>query len=136
VPKVSFGANAYRGRFPVGTIEILRQPTSGEAVIPDDSTSTSSFGMDVNVRNQAYTWGGAVAVVVNGRRWFALMQQSIRAFPCSKRPKPRLYTRVLPTFVSFNGRNGGRGCMRVSRLRAGEPWAVLFAFGRTCDLTP
>jgi hypothetical protein len=90
----------------------------------------SIFGMDVNTRNQAYTWGGFVALIVRGAARNITINQTdpAKSLHCPTRPKPQLMTSSLPAGVWVGRKYLGRSWMQLSRS-GGAGWTLTVAFG-------
>lgn len=112
------------------SFEVLRDPT-GKAAVTPDAKSIGAFGMDVNVENQAYTWGAGLIFGVNGRRAKLIFNQTDPSSPlnCSTRPRPRAYTTALPGSVWLGRRYYGAAWMRVTIAADRSSWTVLLSFG-------
>jgi hypothetical protein len=116
------------------TLVVLDSPRRAKVAPPLTIDNVGIFGMDVNTRDQAYTWGGVVSLLVNGGTAAIMFNQSNpeTASNCRTRPRPRSFTTSLPTSV-WGGRNYrtylGEATMRATIDEPGKPWSVTVRFG-------
>ena len=124
VPRVKYfgGADGFN---------VVQRPRS-DALI--ENLNGVGFGMDVNTKNKAYTWGGTLSLLYRGGTVDVLFNQTnpSASLNCTRRPAPRLYSSSLPV-VLYAGPGHrtyiGRATMRTTISGDHEHWAVTMTFG-------
>ncbi|HEY8647230.1 MAG TPA: hypothetical protein VIL77_15275 [Gaiellaceae bacterium] len=111
------------------TVATLRKPASSLSIV-----SQVKFGMDVNSKEQAYSWGAGFSLLTGGRMTQIMINQTDPALKlnCKTRPAPRLFSTPLPVGI-WAGPNGrtyiGQAWMKATLGSVGGAWSVLVSFG-------
>jgi hypothetical protein len=120
-------------------LDVLRPATRASITAPPKINSFA-FVAGVNAKNQAFVWGGAVSLLVNGgAAELFLEQDDPRAkLDCKTRPEPRQLSKPLPVGIWVSPALKvvfvGSAWLKAT-IRSDNTWTALVAFGAP-DFSP